>query len=108
MVRFTHHKYLLLAHSVCTTASLAGWWQVHECRPKDLALRYGVNFHAGPGGAETVRKNVNVLQTYPGAFQGSPCCAGKAELLGVIADYHQGLTPLIVPPDLDQTLRAGI
>ena len=45
----------------------------------------------------TVRKHVNVLQHMVGFFKG--CLSGqeKRELLGLIEDYHSGLTPLIVP-----------
>jgi uncharacterized protein YbgA (DUF1722 family) len=45
----------------------------------------------------TVSKHVNVLQHIVGHFKKrmNPC--EKAELVGVINDYHQGLTPLIVP-----------
>ena len=45
----------------------------------------------------TVRKHVNVLQHILGYFKTQLGAANKTELLGVINDYHQGLTPLIVP-----------
>ena len=45
----------------------------------------------------TVRKHVNVLQHILGYFKTQLGASQKAELLGVISDYHQGLTPLIVP-----------
>ena len=44
-----------------------------------------------------MRKHVNVLQHILGHFKERLDAQEKAELLGVIADYHQGLTPLIVP-----------
>ncbi|MDR4473337.1 MAG: YbgA family protein [Nitrospira sp.] len=42
-------------------------------------------------------KHVNVLQHILGHFKDRLGAQEKAELLGVKADYHQGLTPLIVP-----------
>jgi uncharacterized protein YbgA (DUF1722 family) len=45
----------------------------------------------------TVRKHVNVLHHILGHFKERLDAQEKAELLGVIGDYHQGLTPLIVP-----------
>jgi uncharacterized protein YbgA (DUF1722 family) len=45
----------------------------------------------------TVRKHVNVLQHILGYFKERLGAHEKAELLGVIGDYHCGLTPLIVP-----------
>ena len=45
----------------------------------------------------TVRKHVNVLQHIIGHFKKRLSAHEKAELLRVIGDFHQGLTPLIVP-----------
>jgi uncharacterized protein YbgA (DUF1722 family) len=45
----------------------------------------------------TVRKHVNVLHHIMGYFKDRLSTQEKAELLGVIGDYHRGLTPLIVP-----------
>ncbi len=45
----------------------------------------------------TVRKHVNVLQHIVGYFKNRLTAQEKAELVGVIADYHRGLTPLVVP-----------
>ena len=45
----------------------------------------------------TVHKHVNVLQHIVGYFKSQLTTHEKAELLGLIADYHRGLTPLIVP-----------
>ena len=45
----------------------------------------------------TVRKHVNVLQHILGYFKQRLGTHEKAELLGVIGDYHRQLTPLIVP-----------
>lgn len=99
VVRFhTIHKYLLLAHSAQQYRQLGRLVaQVHEYRPKDLALRYGELFMQALAVRATVRKHVNVLQHILGHFKDRLGAQEKAELLGVIADYHQGLTPLIVP-----------
>ena len=45
----------------------------------------------------TVRKHVNVLHHIAGHFKKRMTTREKAELLGVIDDYHQEQTPLIVP-----------
>jgi uncharacterized protein YbgA (DUF1722 family) len=45
----------------------------------------------------TVRKHVNVLQHIVGFFKTRLTAQEKRELLGVIDDYHRGLTPLIAP-----------
>ncbi|HAP38309.1 MAG TPA: DUF1722 domain-containing protein [Nitrospira sp.] len=99
VVRFhTIHKYLLLAHSAQHYRQLGRLVaQVHEYRPKDLGLRYGELFMQALAVRATVRKHVNVLQHILGHFKDRLDGQEKAELLGVIADYHQGLTPLIVP-----------
>ena len=99
VVRFhTIHKYLLLAHSAPHYRQLGRLVaQVHEYRPKDLALRYGELFMQALAVRATVRKHVNVLQHILGHFKDRLGAQEKTELLGVIGDYHQGLTPLIVP-----------
>lgn len=94
----TVHKYLLLAHSAQHYQRLGRLVaQVNEYRPKDLVLRYGELFMQALAMRATVRKHVNVLQHILGYFKERLDEAEKAELVGVIADYHQGLTPLIVP-----------
>ncbi|TKS60234.1 MAG: hypothetical protein EWM73_03151 [Nitrospira sp.] len=99
LVQFhTIHKYLLLAHSPqCyqVLGRLIG--QAHQHRPKELAHRYGELFMKALAVKATVRKHVNVLQHILGYFKERLGAREKAELLGVIGDYHQGLTPLIVP-----------
>lgn len=99
VVRFhTIHKYLLLAHSAQHHRLLGRLVaQVNEYRPKDLALRYGELFMQALATKATVRKHVNVLQHIVGHFKGRLHGQEKAELVGVIGDYHRGLTPLIVP-----------
>ncbi len=94
----TIHKYLLMAHSpqhYQVLGRLVG--QAERYRPKELARRYGELFMTALAVKATVRKHVNVLQHILGYFKGQLTAREKAELLGVIGDYHRGLTPLIVP-----------
>ena len=99
LVQFhTIHKYLLLAHhpqQYEVLGRLVG--QAHRHRPKELAHRYGELFMNTLAVKATVRKHVNVLQHILGYFKERLSAHEKAELLGVIGDYHHGLTPLIVP-----------
>jgi len=98
VVRFhTIHKYLLLSHSqqrYQVLGRLVG--QSDWYRPKELALKYGELFMKALAVKATVRKHVNVLQHIVGYFKNRLEAQEKAELLGVIDDYHRGLTPLIV------------
>lgn len=94
----TIHKYLLLAHSPQQyemLGLLVG--QAHQYRPKELAHRYGDLFMKTLAVKATVRKHVHVLQDILGYFKERLGAHEKAELLGVIGDYHHGLTPLIAP-----------
>ena len=99
VVRFhTIHKYLLLAHSqqhYQLLGRLVG--RAEQYRPKELAVKYGELFMKALAVKATVRKHVNVLQHILGYFKERLKSQEKAELLGVIHDYHRGLTPLIVP-----------
>lgn len=99
VVRFhTIHKYLLLAHSQQhyeLLGRLVG--RAEQYRPKELAVRYGELFMKALAVKATVRKHVNVLQHILGYFKERLKSQEKVELLGVIDDYHRGLTPLIVP-----------
>jgi len=99
LIRFhTVHKYLLLSHSQQqyeTMGRLVA--QGHRYRPKELTVKYGELLMKTLAMKATVRKHVNVLQHILGYFKNRLTAQEKAELLGVIADYHRGLTPLIVP-----------
>jgi uncharacterized protein YbgA (DUF1722 family)/uncharacterized protein YbbK (DUF523 family) len=99
LIRFhTIHKYLLLAHSQQhyeTMGRLVGQTKRHGL--KELTLKYGEHFMRALTMKATVRKHVNVLQHIVGYFKSRLTTQEKTELLGVIADYHGGLTPLIVP-----------
>jgi uncharacterized protein YbgA (DUF1722 family)/uncharacterized protein YbbK (DUF523 family) len=94
----TIHKYILLAHHpqhYKVLGRLVG--EAHQHRPKDLVHRYGELFMKALAVKATVRKHVNVLQHILGHFKDRLSAHEKAELLGVINEYHQGVTPLIVP-----------
>jgi uncharacterized protein YbgA (DUF1722 family) len=99
LVQFhTIHKYLLLAHSPQqyeVLGRLVG--QSPPYRFKELAQRYGELFMKTLAVKATVRKHVNVLQHILGYVKERLAAHEKVELLGVIDDYHHGLTPLIVP-----------
>ena len=94
----TIHKYVLLAHHpqhYKVLGRLIG--QPEQYRPKELAHRYGDLFMKTLAVKATVRKHVNVLQHIIGHFKERLGTHEKAELADVIGDYHQELTPLIVP-----------
>ncbi|MFY4730385.1 YbgA family protein [Nitrospira sp. BLG_2] len=99
LIRFhTIHKYLLLAHSkqhYAAMGRLVG--QAKRYRARELALKYGELFMHALAMKATVRKHVNVLQHIVGYLKNRLGTHEKAELLGVIDDYHKGLTPLVVP-----------
>jgi uncharacterized protein YbgA (DUF1722 family)/uncharacterized protein YbbK (DUF523 family) len=99
LVRFhTRHKYLLMAHSPQGCADLGRLLgQAEHDRPRDLAARYGELFMKTLAVRATVRKHVNVLQHLAGYFKPHLTSQEKTELLGVINEYHAGLTPLVVP-----------
>lgn len=99
LIRFhTIHKYLLLAHSQRhyeAMGRLVG--QAKRYRARELALKYGELFMHALAMKATVRKHVNVLQHIVGYLKNRLGTHEKTELLGVIDDYHRGLTPLVVP-----------
>jgi len=97
----TVHKYLLLAHSRELYQSLGRLVaQAHRCRPRDLFQRYGKLFMEALAVKATRRKQVNVLQHLVGHLKERLRPKERAELDGVVRDYHQGLVPLIVPVTL--------
>ena len=99
VVRFhTVHKYLLLSHSQPHYQQLGRLVaQAQRYRPRELAMKYGELFMKALAVKATVRKHVNVLQHILGYFKNRLTAHEKTELLGVLDDYHRGLTPLIVP-----------
>jgi uncharacterized protein YbgA (DUF1722 family) len=71
--------------------------QAERYQPKDLTVKYGELLMKTLEMKATVRKHVNVLQHLLSYFKNRLTAQEKVELLGVIDDYHRGLTPLIVP-----------
>jgi uncharacterized protein YbgA (DUF1722 family)/uncharacterized protein YbbK (DUF523 family) len=98
VVFHTAHKLLLMAHSPKHYADLgrlvAG---AKTLVPRELESRYGALFMAALKVKATTKKHVNVLQHILGYLKRDLGPADKAELLAVIADYHRGLVPLVVP-----------
>jgi uncharacterized protein YbgA (DUF1722 family) len=74
--------------------------QADRYRLKELTGKYGEVFMNTLALKATVRKHVNVLHHIMDYFKTRLGTLEKAELLGVIDDYHRGFTPLIVPPTL--------
>lgn len=99
LVRFhTNHKLLMMAHSPEVYRSMGALVAHGKDLPlSELLQRYeelfmkGLSFHA------TFKKNTNVLQHLMGYFKRELTADEKQELLEVIGQYHDQLTPLIVP-----------
>jgi uncharacterized protein YbgA (DUF1722 family)/uncharacterized protein YbbK (DUF523 family) len=94
----TAHKLLLLAHSPKHYTELgrlvAG---AKGLSPRGLEARYGALFMAGLAVKATARKHANVMQHIQGYLKRDLDARDKTELLSVMADYHRGLVPLVVP-----------
>lgn len=94
----TRHKYLLLAHSRVHYQALGRLVsEATRYAPADLTLCYGAQLMEALAVRATVRKHVKVLNHLMGSFKDRLTAGEQTELRGVIGDYHQGLTPLIVP-----------
>ena len=99
LVRFhTAHKLTLMSHSPSHYQQLGRLVaQVGALPWDDLAAEYGRGFmealaiHTSPG------KHVNTMQHLMSFLKGQLGPADKAEMLGLLEDYRQGLVPLIVP-----------
>jgi uncharacterized protein YbgA (DUF1722 family)/uncharacterized protein YbbK (DUF523 family) len=92
------HKLLLMAHSPSLLRSLGS--VVASARDRsiaDNAGRYRELLAAAMRLSATPNKNTNVLQHAMGYFKKVLTADEKAELLGVIEDYHKGAVPLLVP-----------
>ncbi|HSB78148.1 MAG TPA: DUF523 and DUF1722 domain-containing protein [Candidatus Methylomirabilis sp.] len=92
------HKLLLLAHSPRHYTDLgrlvAG---AKGLSPTELEAGYGPLFMGALQVKATAKKHANVLHHILGYFKRDLDGRDKAELLALIADYHQGLVPLVVP-----------
>jgi uncharacterized protein YbgA (DUF1722 family) len=94
----TAHKLTMMAHSpphyqemgrLVAKAGTEAW--------AGLTGAYGGMLMEGLGVMGTRGKHVNVLQHLMGFLKNHLSSEDKAELLGVIEDYRQGLLPLVVP-----------
>jgi uncharacterized protein YbgA (DUF1722 family)/uncharacterized protein YbbK (DUF523 family) len=98
IVFHTNHKYLLLSHDRDSYQSLGRLVaQAHRYTSTDLSERYGIGFMKALAVKATKRKQVNVLHHLVGHLKDQLKPKERMELNAVIADYHQGLVPLIVP-----------
>jgi uncharacterized protein YbgA (DUF1722 family)/uncharacterized protein YbbK (DUF523 family) len=102
LVQFhTAHKLTLLAHSPETYRALGRLVAASASTARaDLKSGYESAFMKGMTTLATPRKHVNVLQHMLGYFRKTLDEGSRAELAGAIADYQQGLVPLIVPVTL--------
>jgi uncharacterized protein YbgA (DUF1722 family)/uncharacterized protein YbbK (DUF523 family) len=94
----TAHKLLMLAHSPKHYTELGRLVaDAKGLASKQLEVRYGELFMAGLTLRATAKKHANVLHHILGYLKRDLDATDKAELLGVIGDYHRGLVPLVVP-----------
>ena len=94
----TVHKYLLLAHSPALYQSLGRLVAEAHCYDiRELVVHYGALFMNALAVKATKRKQVNVLQHLVGHLTDRLNPKERTELNNMIAEYHQGLVPLIVP-----------
>jgi uncharacterized protein YbgA (DUF1722 family)/uncharacterized protein YbbK (DUF523 family) len=105
------HKLLLMAHSpkhYTELGRLVAGAKGHA--PHALEAEYGASFMAALKVKATAKKHVNVLQHILGYLKQTLDAHDKAELLGVIGDYHRELVPLVVPLTLlkHHLVRAGV
>jgi uncharacterized protein YbgA (DUF1722 family) len=92
------HKLLLMAHSEPHLRKLGKLVaRAGTEAPAELAREYGEGLFAGLRVKATTRKHTNVLQHMAGYLRQHLERRDRDELHGAIADYHQGLVPLIVP-----------
>ena len=104
LVRFhTAHKLTLMAHSPSHYQEMGRLVAQAGSLPwAELVEGYGRRLMEGLGVLGTPGKHTNVLQHLMGFLKDALLKEDKAELLGLIEDYRQGLVPLIVPLTLLQ------
>ena len=97
----TRHKLLILAHSPDHYRELGRLVaRAQEIPAQELYEHYQSRLMAGLRLKTTPKKNTNVLQHLMGYFKKDLTPDEKQELLEVIASYHQGHVPLLVPTTL--------
>jgi len=104
LVRFhTAHKLTLMAHSPSHYQEMGRLVAQAGSLPwTELVETYGPLLMEGLKVLGTPGKHTNVLQHLMGFLKDALSGEDKAELLGLIEDYRQGLVPLIVPLTLLQ------
>ena len=94
----TRHKLQIMSHSVQDYRAMGKLVaQGRKVPLKDLYDQYEVLLLNALRLKCTVKKHTNVMQHMMGYFKKQLTADEKQELLDVIFDYHQGITPLIVP-----------
>jgi uncharacterized protein YbgA (DUF1722 family)/uncharacterized protein YbbK (DUF523 family) len=94
----TAHKLQLMAHAPQAYEALGRLVAAAKGIARDeLHRRYEDLFMQGLKAIATTRRNTNVLQHIVGYFKKTLDAGSRAELLGLIEDYRQGLVPLVVP-----------
>jgi uncharacterized protein YbgA (DUF1722 family)/uncharacterized protein YbbK (DUF523 family) len=94
----TAQKLALMAHSPAGYAELGRLVaRAGELRPGELRSSYEAGYMQALAVMATPRRHVNVLQHIAGYFRDRLDEDSRRELAGAIADYRQGLVPLIVP-----------
>jgi len=94
----TAHKLQIMSHSVKHYREMGRLVaQVKKLGIQSLYKQYEALFMQALSSKATVKKNVNVLQHMAGYFKKQLSKDEKLELQEVIEQYHQHLTPLIVP-----------
>lgn len=92
------HKLLIMAHSRKHLRSLGKIVaSAKSYRPRERHRLYLETLMQALALKATVRKNVNVMQHIMGYFKKQLSPSEKKEMLEVIADYHKGLVPQVVP-----------
>jgi uncharacterized protein YbgA (DUF1722 family)/uncharacterized protein YbbK (DUF523 family) len=94
----TTHKYLIMAHSPKHYKIMGQLVAaIAKNKPSEFRDLYCTTFMDALAVKTTVKKNANVLQHIMGYLKDKLTTEEKADINSVIADYHQGLIPLIVP-----------
>lgn len=92
------HKYLLMAHNPAILRELGKLTaRVKEFEPKEFLRTYENLFMEALKTKSTVKKNVNVLQHLAGYFKKELSADEREELVSLIEDYRNGLTPILAP-----------
>ena len=99
MVRFhTEHKLLLMSHSPKHYKLLGKLVaDVKKYSAAEMREKYSAMFMEALGYKTTTKKNVNVLYHILGYLKKQLASTEKQEIMRVIEDYYNEITPLVVP-----------